>query len=289
MFGSVEDDIRNKIEQRDTLWIFIFLCVAFYIVAQTIHLFSLAFDSLNLYSLFNSYLALPLNTSFFLKPWTIVTYLFLHASFFHVFMNMLMLYWFGSIYQLYIGNKYFTKVFLGGGVSGGLFSLLAYIFIPFLSKYPTVLVGASAGVEAIIFAATALNPEHEIRLLIFGRVKLKYIAFFSLLLNYLSIAGSNSGGVIAHLGGAFFGYLYMTQIQKGRDLFSFTNYISGFFNPSRKMKVTYRNTSQNTVQILKTDDTQEKVDAILDKISKSGYDSLSKQEKDFLFKYSNEK
>jgi hypothetical protein len=151
------------------------------------------------------------------------------------------------------------------------------------------LVGASGGVEAIVFAVTAINPEHEINLLLFGRVKLKYIALFSLLLNYLGIAGGNSAGVIAHLGGAVFGYFYMRQIQEGRDLLAFSAAFKKLFQRKPKMKVVRVNMQERKREEphAPTDKTQERLDAILDKIGQSGYDSLSKEEKDFLFQYGN--
>jgi membrane associated rhomboid family serine protease len=287
MFDSVVEDLKYKFMQRDSLWIIIILCLSIFVIDQTFHLIGLIFSIESFSVLLKKYFALPLSIEFAYKPWTLFSYIFLHAGLFHVGVNMLMLFWFGMIYQLYLGNKYFTKVFIGGGIAGGLLALIAYLSLPFLQKSSSLLVGASAGVEAIVFASTAINPEHEVRLLLFGRVKLKYIAFFSLLLNYLSIAGSNSGGVIAHLGGALFGYLYMKQLQSGTDIFSFLNFWSKIKNPSKKIKVSYRNDTQTLFTPQKSDTSQEKLDAILDKISQSGYDSLSKEEKEFLFHYSN--
>jgi membrane associated rhomboid family serine protease len=287
MFDSVVQDLKYKFMQRDSLWIIIILCLSIFVIDQTFHLIDLIFSIESFSVLLKKYFALPLSIEFAYKPWTLFSYIFLHAGLFHVGVNMLMLFWFGMIYQLYLGNKYFTRVFIGGGIAGGLLALIAYLSLPFLQKSSSLLVGASAGVEAIVFASSAINPEHEVRLLLFGRVKLKYIALFSLLLNYLSIAGSNSGGVIAHLGGALFGYLYMKQLQRWTDIFSFLNFWSKIKNPSKKIKVSYRNDTEPLFTPQKSDTNHEKLDAILDKISQSGYDSLSKEEKDFLFHYSN--
>jgi membrane associated rhomboid family serine protease len=288
MFGSVVEDLKYKFLQRDSLWVIIIICASVFFFDKTLHLVGLIIGSSDTSFFLKQYFSLPLSLDFIYKPWTFFSYIFLHAGLFHLGINMLMLFWFGNIYQLYLGNKFFTKVFIGGGLTGGMLALLAYLYLPFLKNSNTLLVGASAGVEAIVFASAAINPEHELRLLLFGRVKLKYVAFFSLLINYLSIAGSNSGGVIAHIGGAIFGYFYMKQLQNGKDIFSFADMIGKFLNPSKKLKVTHSANIASITKHQKSDATQEKLDTILDKINQSGYDSLSKEEKAFLFQYSNE-
>lgn len=290
--GTFVEDIKDKFREGDFVWSIIVVCGVVFVLQHTVGLIGLSIDNAVLTDITTPFFALSLSLSGFIhKPWTVFTNIFFHRGLGHIFSNLLMLFWFGQIYQLYLNNKYGWKIFIGGGVFGGLLALLAYQVIPFLKDVADLsnLVGASGGIEAIVFAVTAINPEHEINLLLIGRVKLKYIALFSLLLNYLGIAGGNSAGVIAHLGGAAFGYFYMRQIQEGRDLLAFTHLFKSLFQRKTKMKVTHSNTQPktNVTPHVPTDKTQERLDAILDKIGQSGYDSLSKEEKDFLFQYGN--
>jgi len=291
MFDSFIAEIQDRFRKGDFVCMIIVICLIVFVLEHTIGLIGLALQNDLLLNITSYYFALPLSLhAFLLKPWTIFSNLFFHRGLGHVFFNLLTLFWFGQIYQLYLNNKYGWKIFIGGGVFGGLLALLAYQFVPFLSGSASLsnLVGASGGIEAIIFAVTAINPEHEISLILIGRVRLKYIALFSLLLNYLGIAGANSAGVIAHLGGAGFGFFYMKQIQNGQDFFGFTKTIKKWFQPKSKLKVAY-NEPFNKVKtsVSKTNEIQERLDLILDKINQSGYDSLSKEEKAFLFQYSN--
>lgn len=278
MFGSILDDIKYQIRQGDKWWAVIIICTAIFLLDTTIGIIYLIAPSTILPStILKDYFSLPLQFSNAIyKPWSIITYGFLHANFFHLFFNMLMLFWFGQIYTLYMGYRHSYRVLLGGVVFGGIAALLVYTFVPYFSRQTAYLVGASAAVEAVVFAATALNPEHEMRLLLFGRVKLKYIAFATLILNYIGIAGSNAGGVIAHLGGALWGYFYIIQLRSGIDVFAS---LKNIFIPKPKMVVTH--SSQQPIE--NKDETQ--LNIILDKISTSGYDSLTKTEKTFLEEY----
>lgn len=292
MVGTFVEDIKDKFREGDFVWSIIVVCGVVFVLQHTISLIGLSIDNATLTDIATPFFALPLSlTGFIHKPWTAFTNIFFHRGLGHIFSNLLMLFWFGQIYQLYLNNKYGWKIFIGGGVFGGLLALLAYQVVPFLKAGADLsnLVGASGGIEAIVFAVTAINPEHEINLLLIGRVKLKYIALFSLLLNYLGIAGGNSAGVIAHLGGAAFGYFYMRQIQEGRDVLAFLAAFKKLFQRKPKMKVVRVNMQERKREEphAPTDKTQERLDAILDKIGQSGYDSLSKEEKDFLFQYGN--
>jgi membrane associated rhomboid family serine protease len=292
MVGTFAEEIKSKFREGDFVWSIIVVCGAVFVLQHTLSLIGLSLGNAALTDIATPFFALPLSLSGFIhKPWTVFTNIFFHRGLGHIFSNLLMLFWFGQIYQLYLNNKYGWKIFIGGGVFGGLLALLAYQVVPFLKGAAAFsnLAGASGGVEAIVFAVTAINPEHEINLLVIGRVKLKYIALFSLLLNYLGIAGGNSAGVIAHLGGAAFGYFYMRQIQEGRDVLAFSTAFKKLFQRKPKMKVVHVNMQERKPVIphAPTDKTQERLDAILDKIGQSGYDSLSKAEKDFLFQYGN--
>jgi membrane associated rhomboid family serine protease len=288
MMTSIWYDVKSKLKDGNPLWWLIIICVVVFLIDNTLGLVWLASGNAAVGVFLHRHFGLPLYLSTFLhQPWTIFTYTFLHADLFHIFINLFMLYWFGEIYSLYLGQKHLFKIMLGGTVTGGLVALLTYQFAPFLHNPLAILVGASAAVEAVIFAATALNPEHEVRLFIFGRVQLKYIAFFSLVLNFISIAGTNAGGVLAHLGGALWGYVFIKQIQNGVDLLGVFDKIANLFKPKSKLKVSYRAEAAPILQTPPKSNTSKQLDDILDKINVSGYDSLTKAEKQFLFEYSN--
>lgn len=227
-----------------------------------------------------------------LKPWSILTYMFLHTGFFHLLFNIIMLYWFGRLYQNYFTDKQLLTTYFLGGISGAALYILAYNFLPAFQH--SDMLGASAAVTAIVFSVCLYAPNQSIRLFFIGEVKLKYIALFYVVLDVLQIAGDNPGGHIAHLGGALYGYFFAMQIRKGKDSGKWFSNISDWvvtvFKPGPKMKVAYKNQARNMSDEEYNHQkaiTQKEIDSILDKIAKSGYDSLSKKEKETLFKMSN--
>ena len=236
------------------------------------------------------------------KPWTVVTYMFTHYSFFHILFNMLLLYWFGKIIEEYLGSKKLIGIYVWGGFFGAFLYILLYNLLPnFSNQIPSsTLIGASAGITALIVAAAFNTPNFTIYLLLFGPVKLKYFAAVSVFLSFIGTTGSNAGGAIAHLGGAVLGWFFISQIKHGNDLsIPVTNsieWIRSLFVPSPKIKVSHRakekNNDNGNVKIKtgrkpKTGKVpQEEIDEILDKISQSGYDSLTKSEKQKLFEAS---
>jgi membrane associated rhomboid family serine protease len=209
------------------------------------------------------------------KFWTPLTYMFLHREFFHILFNMLWLYWMGRIFEEYLKPEQFTFTYIAGGLAGALFYILAYNIFPAFSTNAenSVILGASASVNAIVIAIATLLPDYSIMLLLFGIVRLKYLAIAFILIDFLSIAASNPGGSIAHLGGALLGFMYIKQLQNGRDW-------SKIFHRRMKLKVV---SNQKTARNIHQLPDQEIIDHILDKISKSGYESLSKKEKEQLF------
>ncbi|MEO7211943.1 rhomboid family intramembrane serine protease [Mucilaginibacter sp.] len=234
----------------------------------------------------NKYLLLPADLHTLLyRFWTPFTYMFMHAGPLHILFNMLWLYWFGQIFEEYLGNKRTIGLYLLGGLTGGILFVAAYnIFPAFTSMNAAaggVIVGASASVMAIIVGTATLLPNYTISLILIGPVKLKWVALFIVILDFLSIAGSNAGGEIAHLGGALFGFVYIKQMQKGND---WIGSINKLFQPKPKMKVVSYNAPQKKSTNLPS---QEEIDRILDKISVSGQNSLSKQEKETLLRASN--
>jgi membrane associated rhomboid family serine protease len=245
----------------------------------------------------------PLFSDFITRPWTILTYAFNHTLFdiFHILFNMLILNWFGQLIVQYLGNQKVISLYILGTFAGALVYLLVFNFVPFYierSEFPGM-VGASAAVYAVTVAAATLMPEFKFHLLFFGPVKIKYIAAFYIVLSFIGSVGGNAGGNIAHLGGAAIGYFYIRQLQAGNDIGNWVittmNFFKSFFVSQSKIKVTHKSTGRSSSGSASASSTtsratsstfttnQDEIDAILDKISKSGYESLSKSEKQKLF------
>lgn len=217
------------------------------------------------------------------KPWTLATYMFTHVELFHILFNMLVLYWFGRIFEDFLNTRQFTFTYLAGGLFGAVLFIAFYNIFPAFEdeKYNSVLVGASGSVMAIVAATATLVPDYSIRLLFFGNVRIKYIALVYIAIDIIGMTGLNAGGSIAHLGGTLLGFIFIKQLQAGNDW-------SKILQKRNRLKVVKnssatRTTAVNSARIPE----QELIDAILDKISQSGYDSLTKQEKEQLFKASN--
>lgn len=230
-----------------------------------------------------------------LQPWSILTYSFLHGGIGHIFWNMFVLYMFGRFVLNLFSEKRFLTIYLLGAVFGGLLYMLAYNIFPVFLNTTGYLVGASASVRAIMIFMAAYAPNNEIRVFMFN-IKLWYIGVFVILVDVLQLSsGANSGGMLAHLGGALFGYIYATQLAKGNDIGAWferiMDWVVNLFKPRTKQpfkkvhrnKATHSKSRRSPMKEDKTDH-QKKIDGILDKIGKSGYESLSKAEKDFLFK-----
>lgn len=249
------------------------------------------------FSMAYGWLALPSNLQALLyKPWTLITYMFLHQDFFHLFFNMLALYWFGKIFLLNFTEKQLFGTYFFGGLLGGIVFLISYNTFPLYREQAvySMLLGASASVIAIILAAAMQNPQMEIRLLLIGRIKLIYIAAITVLISILGITSHNSGGQLAHLGGALYGYLFIISLRSGKDLTkgfnSLMDRLSNLFRPrgiktrrtkSKQSKMTDAEFNQAKAQNMK------EIDRILDKIKSSGYSSLTTQEKKKLFDQGN--
>ncbi|MAP53379.1 rhomboid family intramembrane serine protease [Altibacter sp.] len=230
---------------------------------------------------------------FILQPWSFLTYSFLHFGFWHLFWNMLWLYWFSNFILNLFSAKRFLAVYLLGALCGGLLYVLSYNLFPVFSNSRGYLLGASAAVTAIVVFIATYTPNTQVRI-IFFTVKLWHIAAFFVIKDLVQLPGSgNAGGLLAHLGGALLGYVYALQLAKGNDIGKWfetiMDKVEAWFTPRTKkpFKKVHRTTPHKTARSKKTEDKtgyQKKVDAILDKIGKSGYDSLTKAEKDFLFK-----
>ncbi len=206
------------------------------------------------------------------KPWSFITYGFLHGSFSHIFWNMIILYYFGKILNNLFGDKHFKNLYLSGIAVGGATYVISYNIFPAFKGVDSVMIGASAGVMSVLFYLAFYNPQRIIRIFFFD-IKIIYIALFLFLYDVIQIPLNNSGGHIAHLGGAIWGCYYCNRYNKGHDL------VKSFLNNFKKNK-----SSNSNDIIYKSNFDQKRIDSILDKISDSGYDSLTKYEKDYLFK-----
>ena len=213
-------------------------------------------------------------SEFILKPWSILTYGFIHGSFSHIFWNMLILYYFGNILKNIFGEKLILNLFLSGIVAGGLTYLISYNLFPVFKGVNSVMIGASAGVMSVLFFLAAYDPQYRIRIIFFD-IKILYIALFLFFYDIIQIPLNNSGGHIAHIGGALWGYYYSIKYNNGSDL---VNSILSYFKKNTNNKPSVKSKTDNKSF------NQDKIDEILDKISDSGYDSLTKSEKEYLFK-----
>ncbi len=245
------------------------------------------------------WLMLPASVPEFLsKPWTLFTYFFMHERFFHILFNMLFLYWFGRIIKEFLGGGKIVSLYVLGGLAGGLFYILIYNTIPLFAERidSSMMLGASAGVFAVVVGAATFMPNYTMLLMFIGPVRIKYIALFYVILAFAQSTGSNAGGELAHLGGAAVGFFYIKQLQQGTDwgkgIHWFFSFVQSFFKSQPKVKVSYRKKDKGSPFIASSrgqsskplsSTSQDEIDSILDKISHSGYESLTKEEKQKLF------
>ena len=229
----------------------------------------------------NDYLAFPAAPHLWAAHfYTLLTYQFLHADFFHILFNMLWLYWMGQLLLDFIKPRQFHFLYLLGGIFGALFFALLFNLLPVysVSVNQATIIGSSASVMAIFAALVTLVPNYSIRLMFFGDVKVKYLLLAYIVLDIVGTSSTNAGGSIAHLGGALFGFVYIKFLQNGTDL-------STIFKAKPKFKVV-KNTQAKPNFTKPSGVNQQEIDAILDKISASGYDKLTKEEKETLFRAS---
>lgn len=292
---SILADIRSTFSRRDNalnqlLVINVLVFVVLLVVGAVVYLTGSGL----VYEVLLRQLALPSEPGGVLRhPWTLLTYAFTHQGFFHILFNMLNLYWFGMLVREYLGDRRLVSIYVLGALAGALLFLLSYNLVPKLQLQPvTSLVGASAAVTAIIVAAATLLPDYTFMLFLLGPVRIKYIAAAVVLISIAGINSANSGGQIAHLGGAVLGFIYVRQLQRGRDLgrpvVAVGEWISGLLHGRPRLRVSHRSPQEapNGKRGPLAQPAQEEIDRILEKISRSGYESLSKEEKQKLFKAS---
>jgi membrane associated rhomboid family serine protease len=230
-----------------------------------------------------------------LRPWSLITYMFTHKDILHILFNMLWLYWFGKIFLEYLDQRKLVAVYLMGGLSGALLYVLSFNIFPAFTDMVgvSVAIGASASVMAVVVAISAYVPDYSINLFLLGRIKLKYMALAMFILTSVVDFSVNSGGKLAHIGGALFGYLYILGIRKGKDpgrgFNSMLDFFATLFRPRKKLKVTHKKPVTDLDYNKMKADNQVRINSILDKISKGGYDSLTREEKEVLFRESQKK
>lgn len=234
-------------------------------------------------------------TSLILRPWTLITYMFVHKDIWHILFNMLWLYWFGRIFLEYLDQRKLVAVYLMGGLSGAIIFIFSFNVFPAFAGVvnESVAIGASASVMAIVIAIAAYVPDYTIQLLLIGKVKIKHMALAIFVLTSIMDFSTNSGGKLAHIGGAFFGYFYAINLRQGKDMGRGFNKIIDFFVTTFKrrknLKVTHKKAADEYEYNKVKTEHQARINKILDKISKGGYDSLTKEEKDTLFRESQKK
>lgn len=285
---NILDGFKNFFLQRNVLSRLMLINIIIWLVCLFISVFTWLFNISDI-TFVTKLFAVPANLSVLAeKPWTLFTYMFLQEQFWHLFFNMLMLYYGGQIFLQFLSQKQLLLTYIIGGLFGAMFFILVFNAFPVFDnmRNQAVALGASASVMAILIAAATYHPDYSLNLFLLGQVKMKWVAIVFVVIDFLSITKGNAGGHVAHLGGALWGFLYVYFIKKDFDFYT-------IFKKKARIKVKSRN-ADNYYQRPKTDEqfnaertmNQEEVDRILEKIAKNGYSSLSEREKEFLFRQS---
>ncbi len=292
---GIIDQIKIQFKQKDLLTRLIVINVAVFFLLTIFNLF------VNLFKLESvdiiRYIGVSSDIMYVTKhPWTLLSYMFAHEGILHILFNMLMLYWFGRIFLTYFNQKNLASLYVFGGLAGAILYIIAFSTIPLYvemtggNPFGIPMIGASASVMAVIFAAAFYNPKQEVSLLLFGRIKIIYIALFIFIMDFFSLDKNNPGGSVAHIGGALLGYVYAQQYLKGKDIAAWmTKSIDWLvdlfkFSPKPpKMKVKHKGREADYEYNNRKKQNSEEIDRILDKIKSSGYTSLNDSEKKRLF------
>jgi len=291
------EEIKISYKKGSSLHKLLYINLGLFLAVKLVFIFLFLFNVEEAELLIIQWLAVPAYLpDLVLRIWTPISYMFLHEGFIHILFNLLWLYWFGTIFLEYFDQKKLITVYLLGGLSGAFLYIFSFNAFPaFASKLEqSVALGASASVMAIVIAVAVYVPNYVVRLMLIGQVKIKYIAIAVFVFTSVLDFSINTGGKIAHIGGAVFGFLYVSQFKKGKDIgkgFSrMMDYLLNLFKSKSKLKVTHRKPPKNDIDYnsIKAAE-QEDVNRILEKISKGGYDSLTKKEKETLFKMSDKK
>jgi membrane associated rhomboid family serine protease len=294
---NIIDDIKESFKQGTTLHKLIYLNLGLFMAVQIVRIVFLLSNTPELYDTFLRYLAIPSNPEVLIRrPWTLISYMFLHEGFIHILFNLLWLYWFGTIFIQELGMKKLVSTYLLGGLVGGLLFVLFYNVFPYFDQVSdtAIALGASASVMAIVVAVASYRPDRRMHLVFIGPVKIGYIALAMFILTSMVDFSVNTGGKIAHIGGALTGFMFAYYYRQGKDITRgfdrMMDQIATWFKPGRQnMKVTHKRSANDLEYNREKGEEQKEVDRILEKISKAGYESLSAREKELLFKMSNKK
>lgn len=293
--GGVWSDLKHTFKRGSALIRLLYINIGLFILIKLIGALCILFGITSVfYPTLLSYIGVPASLNNLLyTPWTLVTYMFTQFDFLHLLFNMLWLYWFGSLFLNYFSGEKLIGVYLLGGFGGAFLYILLYNVLPYFEAmlYSSWAIGSSASVMAIVFAVCTYVPQQRIYLFLIGPVKLIHLALFTALIDLLSITSGNAGGHIAHLGGALFGYFFTLSIRQNKDITSgittLLSSIGHLIKPGAKMRVKFRNNQSSESKKHRSSgrsSSEDQINDILDKISKAGYESLSKEEKEILFK-----
>ena len=279
---AIIDDLKFRYQKGNIVEKLIFINVGIFVFTLLINVFQGLYKG-EVNFLMN-WFALDSSISVILtKPWSILSFGFLHGGFIHLLMNMIVLYFIGNLFLEYFTEKNLLNFYILGTIFGGLLFIFSQNYFPLFEGRTTILVGASAGISAIIIGITTYMPNYSIRLRFIGFVKLWYLAAFWIGLDILGLIGNNAGGHFAHLGGALFGFLYVKKASN-KEISVLSDFFKLFSSKNKSLKTVYKSKNRKRDSNNNKQSNQKEIDAILDKIGKSGYDALSKKEKEFLFK-----
>lgn len=296
MATSFRDELKQTFRSGDTLNALLLTNLIVFLLILIPDSFLKLFKVGGLDSITVNFFAVPaLPSQLIVKPWTLITYQFLHLGFFHILFNLFWLFWMGKIFAEYLGMKKLLSTYIIGGIAGGILFIIGYNVFPLFKDHPPLpLLGASASVMAITFAIAVYIPNYIVNIVLIGPVRLKYIALVCIALDLIKMSSEdNPLGHISHLGGAIYGYIFAMNMKEGRNIAGWfdrlADRIKNLFS-RRKMKVIKKERPLTDEEYLHNKKAgQEKIDAILDKISRSGYGSLTSEEREILFNYSNKK
>ena len=279
---SFIDDIKNRYKSGNIVEKLIYINLAIFVFTLLTSVFQDLYKGeinwvVSWFSLDDNF------TSLLTKPWTIITYGFLHADFLHILLNLITLYFVGNLFIEYFTQKQLLTFYLLGTFFGGALFILSHNYFPLFQDQSSILVGASAGISAIFIGITTYIPNYQLKIRFIGFVKLWYLGAIWVGLDILALSGGNAGGHFAHLGGALFGFLYV-QRAANKEILIFDKITALFSTKKKPLKTVYKSPKKTVKTNKGTSINQQQIDAILDKISKSGYDTLTKEEKEFLFK-----
>ncbi|TXD52532.1 MULTISPECIES: rhomboid family protein [unclassified Polaribacter] len=277
---NIIQEIKGRYISGNIIEKLIFINIGVFVFALLLTVFSKLYNGEG--SFIADWFALSDNfNSMLFKPWSIISYGFLHAGFLHILFNCIGLYFIGNLFLQYFSEKQLLSFYLLGTFFGGVLYLLSQNYFPLFQGRSSSLVGASAGVSAIFVGVATYIPNYELKIRFIGYVKLWYLAAIWVGLDVLGLIGTNAGGNFAHIGGALFGFLYVKRASN-KEITVFDSIGSLFKKKEKPLQTVYKSTEKKAQRQPNLE--QQEINEILDKISKSGYDTLTKSEKEFLFK-----